>query len=49
MARLWVNAINRYGGDATFVSLPEIGIRGNTPQSYGERSLACQTSHSERT
>lgn len=30
MARLWVAAVNRHGGDATLVHLPEIGIRGNT-------------------
>ncbi len=30
MARLWVEAINRRGGDARLVHLPEIGIRGNT-------------------
>src|SRR3546814_4828694 len=30
MARLWVDAINKYGGDAQLVHLPEIGIRGNT-------------------
>ena len=30
MARLWVAAINRHGGDARLVHLPEIGIRGNT-------------------
>jgi pimeloyl-ACP methyl ester carboxylesterase len=30
MARLWVDAINRRGGDARLVHLPEIGIRGNT-------------------
>lgn len=30
MARLWVAAINKYGGDARLVHLPEIGIRGNT-------------------
>ncbi|MDM0045871.1 alpha/beta fold hydrolase [Variovorax dokdonensis] len=30
MARLWVEAINRHGGDATLVHLPQIGIRGNT-------------------
>ncbi|MBI3716667.1 MAG: alpha/beta fold hydrolase [Betaproteobacteria bacterium] len=30
MARLWIDAINRHGGDATLVHLPEIGIRGNT-------------------
>ena len=30
MARIWVNTINRHGGDATLVHLPEIGIYGNT-------------------
>lgn len=30
MARLWVAAINKHGGDARLVHLPEIGIRGNT-------------------
>lgn len=30
MARRWVDAINRHGGDARLVHLPEIGIRGNT-------------------
>jgi pimeloyl-ACP methyl ester carboxylesterase len=30
MARLWVDAINRRGGDAKLVHLPEISIRGNT-------------------
>lgn len=30
MARLWVDAVNRHGGDATLVHLPEIGITGNT-------------------
>jgi len=30
MARLWVGAINKHGGDARLVHLPEIGIRGNT-------------------
>jgi hypothetical protein len=30
MARLWVDAINRHGGDAHLVHLPEIGVRGNT-------------------
>jgi pimeloyl-ACP methyl ester carboxylesterase len=30
MARLWADAVNRHGGDATIVHLPEIGIRGNT-------------------
>ena len=30
MARLWVDAINKHGGDARLVHLPEMGIRGNT-------------------
>ncbi|ALK08962.1 alpha/beta hydrolase [Blastochloris viridis] len=30
MARLWVDAVNRHGGDARLVHLPENGIRGNT-------------------
>jgi len=30
MARLWRDAVNRRGGDVTLVSLPELGIRGNT-------------------
>lgn len=30
MARLWRDAINRHGGKATLVHLPEAGIRGNT-------------------
>ena len=30
MARLWVDAINKHGGDAQLVHLPEVGVRGNT-------------------
>ncbi|RZI76830.1 MAG: alpha/beta fold hydrolase [Pseudomonas sp.] len=30
MARLWVDAINRHGGNARLVHLPEVGIKGNT-------------------
>nr|WP_244884913.1 carboxymuconolactone decarboxylase family protein [Singulisphaera acidiphila] len=30
MAKLWAEAVNRKGGDATVVHLPEVGIRGNT-------------------
>lgn len=30
MARLWVAAVNRHGGNARLVHLPEIGVRGNT-------------------
>ena len=36
MARLWRDAINRYGGDATVVHLPEIGIRGNTHFAFSD-------------
>lgn len=30
MAKLWVDTVNRHGGDAKVVHLPEIGIYGNT-------------------
>lgn len=30
MARLWVDVVNRHGGDARLIHLPAIGIRGNT-------------------
>ena len=30
VARLWADAVNRHGGDATVVHLPAIGIKGNT-------------------
>ncbi len=30
MARLWRDAVNKYGGQVTLIHLPEIGIRGNT-------------------
>jgi len=30
VARLWADAVNRHGGDATVVHLPQIGITGNT-------------------
>lgn len=30
MAKSWVAAVNRHGGDAQLVHLPDIGIRGNT-------------------
>jgi hypothetical protein len=38
MARLWVEVINRHGGDATFVSLPERGIHGNTHFAFSDRN-----------
>lgn len=30
MAQQFVEAINRHGGDATLVHLPDIGIKGNS-------------------
>ena len=30
MAKLWRDAVNKYGGDVTLIHLPEIGIKGNT-------------------
>ena len=30
MAQRWAAAVNRHGGDATVISLPALGIRGNT-------------------
>lgn len=30
MARKWAGAVNRHGGDATVVHLPEVGVFGNT-------------------
>jgi len=36
MARIWVDAINEHGGDASFVSLPDHGIRGNTHFAFSD-------------
>ena len=36
MARIWIETINRHGGDATFVSLPEQGIHGNTHVAFSD-------------
>jgi pimeloyl-ACP methyl ester carboxylesterase len=36
MARAWVDTINRHGGDAAFVSLPEQGIHGNTHFAFSD-------------
>lgn len=30
MAKLWADTVNRHGGDATVVHLPEVGVKGNT-------------------
>lgn len=45
MARLWVDAINRHGGDATLVVLPEIGIRGNTHFPFSDLNNATIAEH----
>lgn len=36
MARLWVDAVNRHGGDARLVAMPEFGIRGNTHSPFAD-------------
>jgi len=36
--RLFVDAINRHGGDATLTVLPEIGIRGNSHFSFTDKN-----------
>jgi pimeloyl-ACP methyl ester carboxylesterase len=40
MARLWVESVNRHGGDATLVHLPTIGIRGNTHFPFSDMNNA---------
>ncbi len=40
MARLFADAINRHGGDATVVHLPEIGIKGNTHFPFADKNNA---------
>ena len=40
MAEQFVAAINRHGGDATLVHLPEIGIKGNSHFLMQERNNA---------
>lgn len=30
MAKLWKDKVNQYGGDATLIRLPEMGLKGNT-------------------
>jgi hypothetical protein len=37
-AKLFVEALKRHGGDATFVSLPEIGIHGNGHYPFVDRN-----------
>lgn len=36
MARLFRDTVNRHGGDATLVHLPEVGIRGNTHFAFSD-------------
>ena len=36
MARLWAAAINKHGGDAKVIHLPEIGIHGNTHFAFSD-------------
>jgi pimeloyl-ACP methyl ester carboxylesterase len=36
MARVWADTINRHGGDAAVVHLPDIGIRGNTHFAFSD-------------
>lgn len=36
MAKMWVETVNRYGGDATLVHLPEVGIHGNTHFAFSD-------------
>ena len=38
MARQFVDTINRHGGDATLVHLPDLGIRGNSHFLMGEKN-----------
>lgn len=38
MARLFAQCINRHGGDATVVHLPELGIRGNSHFLFAEKN-----------
>jgi len=36
MARLWAATVNKHGGDATVVHLPEIGVHGNTHFAFSD-------------
>ena len=38
MARLWAEAVNRHGGDALVVELPEKGLTGNTHFLFAEKN-----------
>ncbi|RYY57912.1 MAG: alpha/beta fold hydrolase [Chitinophagaceae bacterium] len=36
MARLWAATVNKHGGDATVIHLPDIGIEGNTHFAFSD-------------
>lgn len=38
MAKLWVETVNRHGGDASLVSLPDKGLKGNTHFMFSDRN-----------
>jgi pimeloyl-ACP methyl ester carboxylesterase len=38
MARLFVECVNRHGGDAKVIHLPEVGIKGNTHFPFAEKN-----------
>ena len=42
MAKLWTETINRQGGDATLVHLPDIGIRDNTHFPFADLKNDCR-------
>ena len=46
-ARAFVEAVNRHGGDATLVRLPEIGIKGNTHAPFADLNNAEIADHLE--
>lgn len=48
MARLWADAVNRHGGDATVVHLPEIGIYGNTHFPFADLNNVQIADHMEK-
>lgn len=48
MARKWADAVNRHGGDATVVHLPEIGIYGNTHFPFADLNNVEIADHMEK-
>lgn len=47
MARQWAEAVNRHGGNAVVVHLPEIGIKGNTHFLFADLNNAEIADHME--